>query len=64
MNRAWKYFKCEKCGKDGLSHFPNEYIECPECNEKIFYDETIEQKWLNETDANGERIRNDPSPAA
>lgn len=59
MNRAWKYFKCQKCGKDGLSHFQNDSIDCPECKQKVDYDEALEQIWLNEMDENGERIRMD-----
>lgn len=58
IDRIWKYFKCPKCGREGLSHFADGTTEC-ECNTKIFYDETIENQWLNEVDEKGERIRMD-----
>lgn len=58
IDRIWKYFKCPKCGKDGLSHFINGVTEC-ECKTKIYYDETIENQWLNEINDKGERVRLD-----
>lgn len=58
IDRVWKYFKCPKCGKDGLSHFVDGTTEC-ECKTKIIYDEALENQWLNEVNDKGERIRLD-----
>lgn len=59
MARAWQYFKCNKCGKDGLLGSGNSGSYICECKNKVYYSEEVENNWLNEVDSNGERIRMD-----
>lgn len=58
IDRAWKYFKCQKCGKEGLTDSVNGVIEC-KCKNKVYYDESLEEQWLNAVNEKGERIRLD-----
>ncbi len=58
IDRLMKYFKCPNCGKDWSSDFVGGTLEC-ECKTKLYYDELLENQWLNEVNDKGERIRLD-----
>lgn len=59
MGRAWQYFKCKNCGKDGLLSAGNGGSYVCECQQTVYYSAEVEEAWLNEKDSNGERIRMD-----
>ena len=59
MGRAWQYFKCMNCGKDGLIGSGNSGSYVCECKQTVYYSAEVEEAWLNEKDSNGERIRMD-----